>query len=678
MRIYEKISPITVSLVCLILGVAGCSSQPAVPHHSANAPQHRAADQSEQRFFRHRWWNFYQRGVDYAERGAIAEALADFTMAIGQRENDQRMARTYGMHFIDYFPSREMGVLYYEMGRYREAQEALERSITSYPSAKATFYLDQVRRAIIQKSGQFIAPPQLELDTLGQELWTREAPVIVAGTAWDDHYVERVLINSDPVYQEGSQKRFAFQAKLHLTEGSHRVIIEAANLMGKTTRQTMTINVDRRGPLILVEQIRPDLTVKGGTHAVSVMITDPAGISALHLNGVPMTVHHEPTVRFQYRLPVDAKEIRVDAVDRVGNSTNARLGVEETISLARHPILLAMADSAVAHGLLASQVDREDRKAPEIVLKDWTDNQTVYLEKVFIDGAVRDMGDVVEVAINGEPIFSGSAKVVYFNNIVPLAEGINTLVVTSIDRHGNTSEKRLTIERKIPAALNIDARLRVSVLPFEVQGDRSAASASFQTQLLDALFRRNRFQLVERRTLDAILKEQNLSQTDLIDSKSAIRVGRLAAAESVIAGDIIETRQGIEVVSRMIDTESTEILAMEDVYSDAKDMQSLQTLANGMAIKYHRDFPLVDGIVVSKQGGHIITDLGEQKIKRQRRILIYKESPIHHPSNGRLLGIDKLILCRARITTVEPEISKAKLVDEPSAEVRTFHKVITE
>ncbi len=46
------------------------------------------------------------------------QALADFSAAIDQRDGDQRMARTYGMHFIDYFPSRELGILYFENGRY--------------------------------------------------------------------------------------------------------------------------------------------------------------------------------------------------------------------------------------------------------------------------------------------------------------------------------------------------------------------------------------------------------------------------------------------------------------------------------------------------------------------------------------------------------------------------------
>ncbi len=263
------------------------------------------------------------------------------------------------------------------------------------------------------------------------------------------------------------------------------------------------------------------------------------------------------------------------------------------MSRVSQPILLAMAGGTENHWIMASILGGKDHQPPEIELKDWQNEQTVYLEKIYLDGVVSDPGAVVQLTINNSPILNRPAKIAYFNHIIPLLEGINTISVKATDSNGNQSEKRITIVRKIPEALTLDARLKVTVLPFEKQGDLSAASVSFQTHLLDALYRQNRFRLVERNALDVILREQKLSQTALMDQQTALRIGRLAAAQSIIAGDIIETRQGIEIVSRMIDTETSDILAFEDVYSETKDRQSMQTLAHGMAIKYHRDFPLV-------------------------------------------------------------------------------------
>ena len=61
------------------------------------------------------------------------------------------MARTYGMHFIDYFPHRELGIVYYEMRKMDAAKKELELSLVHFPTAKARFYLDRVRKALIEQ-----------------------------------------------------------------------------------------------------------------------------------------------------------------------------------------------------------------------------------------------------------------------------------------------------------------------------------------------------------------------------------------------------------------------------------------------------------------------------------------------------------------------------------------------
>ena len=669
---------IPILFVFSVLALYGCVSPSTSPVRSEGTDV-LSANGKGGTFFRHRWWNYYQRGISYADDRQRTQAIADFSAAIDQRDGDQRMARTYGMHFIDYFPSRELGILFFEIGQYEDAREVLERSIVSYPSAKALFYLDQVRRAIIKKTGQSVAPPHLELNFTTQEIWTREDPVVIQGTAWDDHFVSEVSINADPLYLEaGSQKNLPFQSLMHLPEGQHEIVVEAANLMGLTTQRTVTINVDRHGPLIAVEQIIRKESGQGVEYDIRGRITDATGVSKVSLNDTPTPIQSAPEVPFQYRLPVSEKRIRINAIDRLGSGTTADIEIQKSMSLVSQPILLAMAGGTENHWIMASILGGKDHQPPEIELKDWQDEQTVYLEKIYLDGVVSDPGAVVQLTINNSPLLNRPAKIAYFNHIIPLVEGSNTISVKATDTNGNQSQKRITIIRKIPEALALDARLKVTVLPFEQQGDLSVASDAFQTYMLDAFYRQNRFRLVERNVLDVILQEQKLSQTALMDQKTALRVGRLAAAQSIIAGDIIETRQGIEIVSRMIDTETSDILALEDVYGETKDRQSIQALANGMAIKYHRDFPLVGGIVVSKKGRNIITDLGAQKIKRQRRILVYKESPIKHPASGKVLGVDKEILCRARVTMVNAEISKAELPEETSDKVLELHKVITE
>ena len=184
--------------------------------------------------------------------------------------------------------------------------------------------------------------------------------------------------------------------------------------------------------------------------------------------------------------------------------------------------------------------------------------------------------------------------------------------------------------------------------------------------------------MIERDKLDLILNEQKLSRTELIDKSTALRLGKLVAAESIVTGSIIETRTGIEIVGRMIDTETSEILDTEDVYDESKDLQAQKDLAEGMAIKFHREFPLIGGVVIQQKGGYIFTDLGGDKVKPQRRLLVYREEPIKHPVTGKVLGTDNEIIGCAKVTQVLEEMSKAELVKGDPGDVKRLYKVITE
>lgn len=89
--------------------------------------------------FKGRWWHYYERALSCAEGAFWERAERDFREAIHIREKDERRARTYGMHFLDYFPHRELGILYYQTGRTREAHAELELSLGQFPSDKARY-----------------------------------------------------------------------------------------------------------------------------------------------------------------------------------------------------------------------------------------------------------------------------------------------------------------------------------------------------------------------------------------------------------------------------------------------------------------------------------------------------------------------------------------------------------
>ncbi len=659
----------------LVLAVWSCVQKPSGPVYAKNGKEY---GKTQAAFFRHRWWNYYERGISYAEGEFYQEALSDFKEALGQREEDQRMARTYGMHFIDYFPHRELGIIHYHMGNFQEAGKELEISLSQYPSAKARYYLDRVRKALIEEVVQEVSPPRLTLSFRAEEIWTREHPVRVSGVAEDENYVAAITIRGTPLFLEGSEKRIPFDKPLALSQGRHVIDVEAKNLLGKTAQRSVIINVDREGPITTLDELQVDDAATPREVRVSGSIYDEAGVSELIINGQNISIKKGAEVLFTAKLSLDTASLEIVTVDTLGNQTSAQIPLSAGL-LSETPVLVAWVDTNVGPSFeSAGLFGAKDTNPPRIRLKGWSDSQTVFLEKVYIEGQVSDESKIESLTINGIPILRRQSLYIFFSHLAELSEGENTLTVEAIDEEGNSSRKTIAIVRRIPKALQLGERLSLTAFPFEQKGEVTEASLAFQDNLIDALVNQNRFQVIERDKLNLVLREQKLSRTKLFDKGTALKLGGLVAAKSIIMGSIIESRIGIEVVARMIDTETSEILAAQDVYDELKDLPALRSLAEGMAIKFHRDFPLVDGFILECKGEDIFTDLGEDVIKLRRRLIVYREEPIKHPISGKVLGADNIIMGHARVNQVMLNMSKAKLTDVKTEKVKSFDRVITE
>jgi TolB-like protein/tetratricopeptide (TPR) repeat protein len=651
-----------------------CFQQPSGPVYQKNGKEY---GKISGYVFRHRWWNYYERGLSFMEGEFNQEALADFTEAIKQRSEDQRMARTYGMHFIDYFPHREIGIVHFLMGNLEAAKDELELSLSQFPSAKARFYLDRVRKALIEREAKEVTPPRLTLSFQTDEVWTREDPVILSGVAEDEHYVASISIDAVPIFLEGSQKRIPFKKSLKLSQGRHAIHVVAKNLPGMVAKHRVIIHVDREGPIIILDELDSEQALQAREVTLNGSLYDEAGIAKLSINGQSIAVEKGEEVRFTAKLIIDENHLKLVAQDRLGNETSAVIPL--TSPAASHtPILLAYLGSDAQGFLVAGLFGSKDTRPPSIELKGWTDNQTVFLEKVYIEGQVSDESNIASLTINQIPLLPRKGRILFFSHFAELKEGENTITIEAKDETSNRASKKITVIRRVPRALQLAERLSLTVFPFEKKGEVADASLAFQDNLIDALVNRNRFRVVERDKLDVILEEQKLSRIKLFDNRTAIKLGRLVAAQSLISGSIIETRTGIEVVGRLIDTETSEILATEDVYDEVKDLLGLRSLAEGMAIKFHRDFPLVDGLIVEYKGKHIFTDLGKDAIKLQRRLIVFREEPMKHPLTGKVIGADNIIMGRARVTQVMSEMSKAELLNGKTETIKRLDRVITE
>ena len=112
---------------------------------------------------RYDWDSCYRSGLSYSQGECWDQAIDQFLTAIKKKPNDIWMARRYGMHFLDYFPHRELGIVYLQQGKIQEAIGELTLSLNMAESGKAKYYLNKAHSIWLQETGLDQIPPQIKV-----------------------------------------------------------------------------------------------------------------------------------------------------------------------------------------------------------------------------------------------------------------------------------------------------------------------------------------------------------------------------------------------------------------------------------------------------------------------------------------------------------------------------------
>jgi len=669
--------------------------------------------------FRAEWWNYQERGMSYLEGGCLEPALKDIEQAIKLRNQivpkkeklegvacDQRRARTYGMHFVDYFAHRERGIILYQMGRLKEAKQELEFSLSCVESNKAQFYLDLVRRAELEAEGLDRLLPELELLEPKDKGITNQLEVELKGIAKDDGFVKEVWIGSSPVVIPISEKEIKFKEKLKLNPGWNVFKIRVIDLVGKKQEFSWSIFSDREGPEVSFDQIVP---ISSDEVEVSGEVNDQSQVSNLVFNQKKVELREERYFRVQLKVAPEWK-IWFKADDIAGNKTegvvNLITGPKGANLENKEPIkyvsLLGDWESYQASSYLAFNFDFSPVKSGEVAFSElywnlkekydlYRDNEppliklmgfskeqtTVYFPEIYLEGMASDPAGLKELSINNRNLLRGERKNMFFNYIFPLSPGVNLITIRAVDIKGNVSEKKIRIVRVIPVVHQLDERMVVSMLPFYQAAKAQEIGAVAYDNLVSSIVQQNRFKFVDRSKVEQIVRELKLSQEQLIDPNYTLKVGKLTQAEGMVMGFVKESPVSIEIYAQLIDVETGAILTEKDVYKEDKSLDALKFLTRALSIRLREDFPILEGKVVKLEGKNATLDLGKsQKIKPGMRVIFFTEQPILDIETGMSLGTATEKIGAGKVIQVSDFMSLSELIGK-TGEILNDQLVIT-
>jgi curli biogenesis system outer membrane secretion channel CsgG len=221
-----------------------------------------------------------------------------------------------------------------------------------------------------------------------------------------------------------------------------------------------------------------------------------------------------------------------------------------------------------------------------------------------------------------------------------------------------------------------------------------------ESELENALVQTGRFTVLSRSSLDAILKEQKLAQSDLADPTKATEIGKLLSAQYIVIGKCVSAekkeggfsvggfnnkKKGINFVGQfqLLDVETGAIIdslpfndkaeASSSSYNgvggnsaDVSQEEAYRTVAKQYSSQFMNKItqliPIIASVVLVK-GNEVAIDAGTNaSVKQGLEFDVFTDGEPIKNAAGEVLAYDRTVHGKIRIARVEDKLSWATIV----------------
>jgi len=643
----------------------------------------------ERGIFHGRWWNYYERGALRLAAEDYAGAESDFRAALRVRGRDTWRARTYGLHFTEYFANRELGISLFHLGRYAEAESTLRAALDMVDTERCRHYLDRtIRERLARGERTDAAPPEIALETNAPA--TGNTHIVTARlTVRDDTGLDAIRLNGAPLVARGAETEFTRTVELAMDEGATVIEVVAVDLAGRETRVTRELDIDLTGPVIGLFTPQPGLVTPDEVVTVSGAAADATGVREVRFGETVVFSGDGKQKRADWNAPMMLRpgenNVVVTARDLAGNETRALVSVfrgtpGETAARTWRRQQVAGSQAflfAQDTGATPESLPAPDTATPgEIRLKSPLPDQPVrHNRAITVAGEVIAPTALSEIAINGRPVepVTGAPRET-FSRRVPIEadpsrpEQQVPVQVTARTASGETITREVTATVK-PVLLDApESRMPVATLAFTGAGPVADLAASLRAETETRMFNRGRFRVLDRMYLQSVLTEQQLAAA-LADPDQAISLGRLTTAHVFLVAEIFpRDASGFEVKARAISTETSEILGIFDAFAEQASPEAIGRCAESIAEQMEQRFPRLSGEVMATRGGEFLLNwTREDGIQPGAPVLVVREEPpwIDEATGEVLAPPEYVPLCRGRVEQPGDTATRARALEQP-------------
>jgi hypothetical protein len=128
------------------------------------------------------------------------------------------------------------------------------------------------------------------------------------------------------------------------------------------------------------------------------------------------------------------------------------------------------------------------------------------------------------------------------------------------------------------------AKMRIAILEFKSEAIPTATANKVTELLRVEMVKTNKYSIIERNRMDAILKEQGFQQTGCTDETCAVKIGKLLSANKMLIGNVMKLEDMFVITSRLVNVETGIIeLAEKETAKSEKDLyNAVQNLSKNL------------------------------------------------------------------------------------------------
>ncbi|MCH8298970.1 MAG: hypothetical protein IIC39_00305 [Candidatus Marinimicrobia bacterium] len=186
-------------------------------------------------------------------------------------------------------------------------------------------------------------------------------------------------------------------------------------------------------------------------------------------------------------------------------------------------------------------------------------------------------------------------------NIIPI---ISLFIVTmslqpTLYAQGGLDQRISELSQQIASEMTNHQKTTIAIIEFsDLEGNVTNFGRFLAEELITKLYQTKKFKVIERQLLKKVMEEQVLSLTGVIDTESAIELGKILGVDAICSGTITELAQSLRVNARIIDTETGELIAVASI-GIFKDESVIGLMSSGTGIesgKTRKESPKKSGI----------------------------------------------------------------------------------